>query len=131
MLTPPGELLERETNALPLLVAPDPVIPADAGLGLAAIDIQRLAGPARVTVRLFSRPQVRPEQQALLALGTRTAVAAPRTLASDPLVFEFPGTLVAGAHWLRLRVDGIDSLLVDKAATPPRFDPADEVTVPA
>lgn len=130
-LTPPGELLERETNALPLLIAPDPVIAADAGLGLAAIDIQRLAGPPRVTVRLFSRPQVQPEQAAVLALGTSTAVAARRALATDPLDFEFPGTLAAGVHWLRLRVDGVDSLLVDKSIAPPSFDAAYQVTVPA
>lgn len=131
VLTPPGELFERETNALPLLVAPDPVITADAALGLAAIDIQRLAGPARVAVRLFSRPQVRPEQAAVLALGTSTAVAARRTAAADALDFEFPGTLAAGAQWLRLRVDGVDSLLVDKSTAPPSFDPAYQVTVPA
>ena len=130
-LTPPGELLERESNALPLLVAPEPVILADAALGLAAIDIQRLVGPARVAVQLFSRARVRPEQSATLALGTATAQAARRTLATDPLVFEFPATLAAGPQWLRLRVDGVDSLLVDKSTAPPSFDPDHQVTVPA
>jgi hypothetical protein len=130
-LTPPAELFERETNALPLLVAPDPVIVADAGLGLAAIDVQRLAGPARVTVQMFSRPQVRPEQTAMLALGSSTAVAARRTLASAPLAFEFQGTLAAGTHWLRLRVDGVDSLLVDRSVSPPVFNPDHDVAVPA
>jgi hypothetical protein len=130
-LTPPAELVERESNAMPLLVAPDPVIAADPGLGLNAIDIQRLAGPARVTVRMFSRPQVRPEQPAVLALGTLTATAARRTLATQPLDFEFPGTLAAGAQWLRLRVDGVDSLLVDKSVTPPVFDPGQQASVPA
>ncbi len=131
VLTPPGELFERETNALPMFIAPDPVIAADAGLALSAIDIQRAAGPPRVTVRLFSRPQVRPEQAAQLALGTVTAVAARRTLATQPLDFEFPGTLAAGAQWLRLRVDGVDSPLVDKSALPPVFDAAYQVAVPA
>lgn len=130
-LTPPGELLERETNAVPLLVAPEPVILADGALGLAAIDIQRLPGPARVTVQLFSRARVRPEQSATLALGTVTAQAARRTLATDPLVFEFPASLAAGLQWLRLRVDGVDSLLVDKSTVPPSFDPDHQVTVPA
>jgi hypothetical protein len=76
-----------------MFVAPDPVIAADAALGLNAIDIQRLAGPARVTVRLFSRPQVRPEQPAQLALGNVTALAARRTLATQPLDFELPDAL--------------------------------------
>jgi Pvc16 N-terminal domain len=130
-LTPTGELVERKTNALPLLIAPDPVILADAGLGLAAIAIQRLAGPARVTVRMFSRPEVRPEQASVLALGTATAVAARRSLATDPLDFEFPDSLAVGLQWLRLRVDGVDSLLVDKSTSPPSFDPSYQVTVPA
>ena len=30
---------------------------------------------------------------------------------------------------MRLRVDGVDSLLVDKTVTPPVFDPAQKVTV--
>lgn len=130
-LTPPGELLERETNAWPLQIAPDPVIAADAVLALPAANLVRAGAPPVVTVTLFARPQVRPEQTALLALGTRTANAARRTAATDALVFEFPDALAAGAQWLRLRVDGVDSLLVDKAATPPVFDPSQQVTVPA
>ena len=76
-----------------------------------------------MTVRLFSRPQVRPEQTAVLALGTSTAVAARRTLATDPLDFEFPGTLAAGTHWLRLRVDGVDACSSTSRSSPPSFDP--------
>ena len=129
VLTPPGEAAERETNSLPLLLAPDAAIAADAALGLAAVDIQRTTGA--VTVRLFARPQVRPEQPAVLALGTHTAVAARRTAAADALVFVFAPELPAGAAWLRLRVDGVDSLLVDKAASPPRFRPGQQVMVPA
>lgn len=131
VLTPPADTSERESNSMALAVAPEPVIAADVPLALAAIDLQRLTGPARVRVRLFSRPQVRPEQAAQLALGSVTAVSARRTNAADVLEFEFPGTLAAGPAWLRLRVDGVDSLLVDKAAVPPRFDPAYQVTVPA
>lgn len=129
VLTPPAELAERETNSLPLLLAPDAAITADAALGLAAIDIQRTADA--VNVRVFARPQVRPEQAALLALGTHTAAAAPRTAAGDPLVFAFAPAVPAGDAWLRLRVDGVDSLLVDKNAAPPRFRLGQQVTVPA
>jgi len=131
VLTPPAESSERESASLPLPVAPDPVIAADPTLALAGIDLQRLAGPPRLRVRLFGRPQVRPEQAAQLALGNVTAMAARRTNASEVLEFDFPGSLAAGPAWLRLRVDGVDSLLVDKVAMPPRFDPAYQVTVPA
>lgn len=130
-LTPPAEPAERETNALPLLLAPDPVIAADAALALPAVTLVRGGSPPRVTVTLHCRPQVRPEQAATLALGTATALAARRGSASAPLVFEFPDELPAGAQWLRLRVDGVDSLLVEREPGPPRFDPTQQVTVPA
>lgn len=131
-LVPPGELVERETNAMALLLAPDAAIASDAGLGLPAIALARAGAPELVTATLFARPRVRPEQQAVLALGATTAVAARRLLASDALVFSLPGASVAaGPQWLRLRVDGVDSLLVDKAAQPPRFDPTQQVAVPA
>lgn len=130
VLTPTGETVERESNALALQLAPDPVIIADAGLGLPAIILVRGGAPPTVSVQMFSRPRVRPEQTAVLALGTLTATAARRSAATDPLLFAFPNSLAAGAQRLRLRVDGIDSLLVDKAATPPRFDPGQQATVP-
>jgi hypothetical protein len=38
--------------------------------------------------------------------------------------------LPAGDYFVRLRVDGIDSLLVDRTVTPPKFDPSQKVTIP-
>jgi hypothetical protein len=128
--TPAGDLLERESNAVALMIAPDPVVAADAVLGLPAIALVRGGAPLRINVQLAARPQVRPEQTATLALGSQTAVAARRLLATDLLSFDFPATLAAGPQRLRLRVDGVDSLLVDKAARPPRFDPGQQATVP-
>ncbi|MDH4052470.1 MAG: DUF4255 domain-containing protein, partial [Rubrivivax sp.] len=98
---------------------------------LPAVQLSRAGAPPVVTVTLFARPQVRPEQPAVLALGAMTATAARRTSPTAPMVFQFPDSLAAGTQWLRLRVEGIDSLLVDKAAVPPRFDPTQQVTVPA
>ena len=37
--------------------------------------------------------------------------------------------LTAGNYWVRLRVDGVDSLLVDRSKTPPVYDPTQQVTV--
>jgi len=130
VLTPTGEPVERETNAVALAIAPDAVIAADAGLGLPAISLVRGGAPLRVTVQMASRPQVRPEQTSLLALGTLTATAARRTAATEALVFEFPNSLAGGAQRLRLRVDGVDSLLIDKTATPPAFDAGQQAVVP-
>lgn len=128
--TPTGESDPRETNAIPLVQAPAPVIAADAGLGLPAATVTRGGTPVAVTVTMRSRPQVRPEQSAILALDSMTANVKPRTLPSDPLVFEFPGSLTAGSHWVRLRVDGADSVLLDRTGPSPVFDVTQQITVP-
>ena len=128
--TPDGEQSTRETNALALLIAPDPVIAADTALGLAPMEITRGNAPPAVTVTLHARPQVRLAQTATLMLGTSEATAKPRTTQADPLVFEFPGAIAAGDYWLRLRVDGTDSLLIDRGGPVPAFDASQKATVP-
>jgi hypothetical protein len=45
------------------------------------------------------------------------------------LVFVFP-ELASGPQWLRLRVDGADSLLVNRAVTPPQFDTTQRMSIP-
>ncbi len=129
--TPAGEAAARETNAIPLVLAPVPVVAADAALGLPALSVTRGGVPSRVTVTLRSRPQVRPQQSATLMLDGVQSVALPRAAAADPLVFEFPDSVAAGTHWLRLRVDGTDSVLVDRSGAAPVFDASQQVTVPA
>lgn len=130
-LTPDGETDLRDTNAVPLVIAPVPVIAADAPLGLPAVDIARGGVPPRVTTTIHSRPRVRPQQKAMLILDGIEARAQPRSTAADPLVFDFPDSLPAGPHWLRLRVDGTDSLLIDRDVPAPDYDPTQKVTVPA
>jgi hypothetical protein len=129
--TPTGEVNPRETNAVPLVLAPVPVIAADAGLGLPAATAARGGAPPRVTITMRSRPRVRLEHRAKLLLGTVEAAALPRAAAADPLVFEFPDSLPAAAHWVRLRVDGTDSVLLDRTGATPVFDPTQQITVPA
>lgn len=128
--TPTGESDPRETNAIPLILAPVPVIAADAVLGLPAATVTRGGVPPQVTVTMRSRPQVRPEQGAILALDSMTANVQPRTLATDPLVFQFPDSLTAGPHRVRLRVDGADSVLLDRTGPAPVFDATQQITVP-
>jgi Pvc16 N-terminal domain len=129
--TPDGETGPRETNAIPLVLAPAPVIAPDPALGLPGVSIVRGGAPPRVTVTIFSRPRVRPEQRATLILDGVESVATPRTAATDPLIFVFPDSLSAASHWLRLRVDGTDSILLDRTGPEPVFDPSQQVTVPA
>lgn len=130
LFTPTGETNPRETNAIPLVLAPGPVIAADVPLGLSAVDVTRGGVPSRVTVTLHSRPQVRLEQRATLLLDGLEAVALPRAAPADPLVFEFPDAVAAGTHWLRLRVDGTDSVLLDRSGPAPVFDVSQRVNVP-
>jgi hypothetical protein len=75
-------------------------------------------------------PQVRPSQRATLALDADVAVADPHPTATGAPTFRF-GAIPGGSAWVRLTVDGVESLLVDRSVTPPGFDPTQRVTVPA
>jgi hypothetical protein len=130
--TPTGEANPRDTNAIPLVLAPAPVIAATGPpLGLPAATVARGGSPLRVTVTLATRPQVRLEQRATLLLDGLEASALPRANAADPFVFEFPNSVPAGNRWLRLRVDGTESVLLDRSGPAPVFDPTQSITVPA
>lgn len=131
LFTPAGEPGPRETNAIPLLLAPVPAIAADAGLALPAATATRGGVPPVVTVTLSSRPRVRTEQRATLLLDSTEANALPRANNAAPLVFEFPDSVAAGPRWVRLRVDGTDSILLDRSGPAPIFDPTQRITVPA
>ena len=128
--TPTGEPTDRDTNAVPLVLAPAPAIAADPGLGLPAANVTRGGVPLSVTVTLASRPQVRLEQRASLLLDGVEASASPRANAGALLVFVFPNSVPAGAHWLRLRVDGTDSVLLDRSGPAPVFDATQQIMVP-
>ena len=54
----------------------------------------------------------------------------PHTTPTSTLTFEL-GDVPPGAQWVRLTVDGVESLLVDRSVEPPAFDPAQSVAVPA
>ena len=130
-LTLSGEAFARETNGIGLPIAADPVIAADASLGLPAVNVVRGGNPPVVTVTMHSRPQVRLGQRATLSLDGASAEAQTRAAASDPLVFVFPNSIPVGNRWARLRVDGVDSPLVRRSGPAPVFDPTQQVAVPA
>lgn len=105
-----------ETNALPLLLAPrlrSITTAAEAG-GIVRLD---------VTVS----PPVRAGQAVALLLGSQ---ALPGSGVGAALVFRGAGLPAGTTVPVRLRVDGAESLLVDRRARPPRFDPSQVATLP-
>lgn len=48
---------------------------------------------------------------------------------TDTLTFRAAG-LASGEYWVRLRVDGVDSILADRSASPPAFIASQKVTIP-
>jgi hypothetical protein len=116
MVQRPLETYRRKTNQLSFGLAPKmTVAPASA------------AGP-NITYTVTCSPEVRPEQYAALLLGDQEIVAEPHTTQTTSLSFKVQN-LSAGDYFVRLRIDGVDSLLVDRSVTPPKFDPTQKVTV--
>jgi len=119
----PGETEIRTTNGMPLLLAPR------LDLSPANTTATRASGSSAVTIHLAFSPPARPGQRISLNCGGHEALPASFTTATGSLDFVFP-ELAAGLQWLRLRIDGADSLLVDRSATPPQFDNSQRVTIP-
>ncbi|WP_321963638.1 DUF4255 domain-containing protein [Paraburkholderia sp. J7] len=112
----PGETFRRQTNQLVLAIAPSITItPASAP-----------AGDVVYTVTVS--PQVWPSQRASLLLGMNEVVADAHLAQTSTLTFH-ASALVKGDYWVRLRVDGVDSFLVDRNKTPPVFDKTQKVSV--
>jgi hypothetical protein len=120
LFSQPGQP-DRTSNQLPLAVAPRVS-------GLPAAPVPRNnAGAAIVTCTCD--PPVRASQAAFLLLGERQ-------LPLDPGVALPAGTLrfvvdqaIPGAFLVRVRVDGVDSLLVDRRPAVPVFDLSQKVAI--
>jgi len=105
----------RTTNELPLTVAPriTSALP---------LDVAR-QGDGSATIELSCSPRVLPGQRAALLLDGREVPAEPHPAATDSLRF-IVADAPLGKHFLRLRIDGVDSLLVLRPpGQPPVFDP--------
>lgn len=108
----PGDTEARTSNQLGLLIGPE-ITP----LGL--IEVAR-DGAGTATITVAFQPQARPGQAVALLLGTREVVAAPIAAATGTLSFAVANA-PTGEHWLRLRVDGVDSPIIDRLVKPPVF----------
>ncbi|HEV8580953.1 MAG TPA: DUF4255 domain-containing protein [Thermoanaerobaculia bacterium] len=110
----------RTTNELPLTVAPRITT---------ALPLNVVRNPVthEATIPLSVSPEVRPGQRASLVIGSREVPANVHPAQTANLTFlvkEAP----LGKHFLRVRIDGVDSLLVIPGP-PPVFDPNQTVTI--
>jgi len=114
LVTRPGETTPRESNRLALTLAPRI-------LGLPLTADRDGAGTVRFTLTFL--PAVRVDQRVTLVLGEQEYTPEPfsaRATSLDFVIENGPVSPVEG-FLARLRIDGIDSPIVDYAARPPRF----------
>jgi hypothetical protein len=108
----PTETDPRTSNQLSLAIRPQitTVLP---------ISVAR-DGQGDATITLDLQPQVRPGQPASLILGTIEVAAQAFSAPTGTLSFVVPAAPV-GTHLVRLRIDGIESAIVNYAVQPPVF----------
>ncbi len=106
----------RRTNVLPLALAPriSSIAAATAG--------------TTTTFTVQTVPDVLPEQPASLVVGTREAPAAVHALPTATLTFALEN-VVPATYPVRLRVEGVESVLIDRTVTPPAYLASEQVTV--
>ncbi|MBL8308498.1 MAG: DUF4255 domain-containing protein [Rubrivivax sp.] len=110
----PGEARLRTSNALPLALAPQVTSFPPVAMARDA------AGTLSVTIAC--EPALRVGQKVALLLDSREAMAEPFAADTQQLSFAFADAPPAGGTPLvRLRVDGIESVVVNRAARPPVF----------
>ncbi len=112
----PGDTYRRTSNQLSFSVAPTLTIAPAAAL----------AGDILFTVTCL--PNARPAQRVVLLLGDQEIIAQSFATATNTLDFQALG-VTAGTYWVRLRVDGVDSQLVNRSIYPPVFDTTQKVVV--
>lgn len=81
------------------------------------------------TLTLNTSKTVLPEQRVAILLGDREIRAEPHTAATTSLDFVITGVVKGGEYYVRLRVDGADSILLDPTAATPSFDPKMKVKI--
>jgi Pvc16 N-terminal domain len=112
----PGETERRESNRLALTIAPHITTQLPASVTVDA------NGTGALTLNF--RPRRRPHQSTSIIVGRREVPADPDP--ADPpaptgtATFTIPDAPL-GTHLLRLRIDGVDSLLLNRTVTPPAF----------
>lgn len=133
---PNGQPLEaRTTNEVPLMLAPVIVqingspLPAPPAPPIAIARVNVVNGLGDATLQITCRPDVLPEQTAVLLVGDRSTNADAHTAQTNTLTFVVK-QIAVGTYRLRLRIDGVDSPLIDFSdAAQPKFDDSQQVTI--
>jgi hypothetical protein len=125
--SPPSKI--RVTNEFPLTLAP--MVTQLNGSNLPPPPVPRVddvGGFGDVTLRIQCEPDVLPGQSAELLIGDR-AVSTVLTERTDIINFEVK-QIAAGTYRLRLRIDGVDSPIIDFSdPTHPKFDDSQQVEI--
>src|SRR5205823_4194195 len=109
---PTGEPVPRTTNQLAMTLAPAlTTLPA----GPVARD-----GAGTATFSVGFTPALRAGQIVHLVLGTNEFAPQPFAAGATALNFAIPNAPI-GIHLARLRIDGIDSPIIDASQSPPVF----------
>jgi hypothetical protein len=127
LVTPNGKPEEtRTTNEWALLLAPQ----ITSGMPPPAVARTNIVdGLGQATINLTCIPEVRPEQRVALALGDLEVPAEPHGAQTNALAF-IAKKIGAGVFRVRLRVDGVDSHIVDFTdPKKPQFIESQKVTI--
>jgi hypothetical protein len=116
--TQTGAAPVRVTNTAPMVLAPTIVSAAAA------------TNAGLTTFTINCAPRIRAGQTVSLIVGSRELPVEPFVGPVSSVQFRGRDFASGVDEWLRLRVDGVDSLLVDRSTTPPSFSLSDRVTIP-
>jgi hypothetical protein len=135
-IAPNGKPLEmEESNDLALFFAPKIVqinatnlpVPPALPVSVARSAVQNGLGNAILSIKCA--PEVLPEQSVSLILGSREFPAAAHASKTDTLSFPL-SAVAAGTYRLRLRVDGVDSIFIDRSNPAlPKFDDSQQINL--
>ena len=113
---------DKVSNSLPIMLAPTIHFP---------LTIVPLSPPAakNYMATVAFHPALRPGQDASLLLGDKEFKAGSHPTTVSSLNIELDG-VPDGPYFVRLRVDGADSLLIDMLASPPVFKASNQIVLP-
>lgn len=106
---------DRITNELPIALAPRLSSPS--------------VNPVGDEITVTCSPKVWKAQRVTLVVGDREVLTEPIMVEKTKTLKFKSSDFPKGEQWLRLRVDGVTSILVDRSTAPAQFDPSQKLTI--